>query len=92
MKKPLESDVTKISSKGQLIIPVKIRQKLKIKDGNVFAVSAVDNMVVLKKIDTSINADDLKTLRAVEKAWEDLEDGKYRALSKTKFLEEIKIW
>jgi len=92
MKKTFESDITKMSSKGQLIIPAKIRQKLKIREGSAFSVFAADDMVVLKKLDTKMNPEDFKTLKAVEEAWKDVEEGRVEVLSKAAFLEEMKTW
>jgi AbrB family looped-hinge helix DNA binding protein len=90
--KKIISDITKISSKGQLIIPAKIRQELRIKDGNVFSVAAVDGVVVLKKLDSRISKEDLKTLKRVEDAWKDVEEGRFRIKSKEDFIKEMEAW
>jgi AbrB family looped-hinge helix DNA binding protein len=47
-------EITKISSRGQLVIPSKIRNELGIKEGSVIAIEKVDNMAVLKKIDVDL--------------------------------------
>jgi len=47
-------EITKISSKGQLVIPLDIRSRLGIKEGSVMAVEKVNNLVVLKKIDMEL--------------------------------------
>ena len=92
MKKVLESDITKISSKGQVIIPAKIRQKLKIKEGSAFSVFAADDMVVLKKLDTKMSPENFKTLKAVEEAWDDVENGRVEVFSKDAFSKEMETW
>ena len=43
-------EITKISSKGQVVIPVKIREELNLEEGTRLVVSRADNLVVLKKI------------------------------------------
>jgi AbrB family looped-hinge helix DNA binding protein len=43
-------ELTKISGKGQIVIPQKIRKKLGIKEGMRFAVYGEDDTVVLKKV------------------------------------------
>ena len=43
--------ITKISSKGQVVIPQEIRKKLDLEEGNLMIVSDQNNTVLLKKID-----------------------------------------
>ena len=47
-------EITKISSRGQLVIPSKIRSELGIKEGSVIAIEKIKNMAVLKKIDINL--------------------------------------
>lgn len=47
-------EITKISSKGQIVIPLKIRSELGIDEGSVVAVEKMNNFVVLKKIDVDL--------------------------------------
>jgi len=47
-------EITKISSKGQVVIPLKIRNALGIGEGSVIAIEKVNNMAVLKKIDVDL--------------------------------------
>jgi len=44
-------EITKISSKGQVVIPSKIRIELEIEEGSTLGIEKVGDMVVLKKID-----------------------------------------
>ncbi len=88
----LDTELTKTSSKGQIVIPVKIRRELKIEEGSLLAVTARDDMIVLKKISSKISAKDMKTLKLVEGAWKDLEKGKYRVRSKRDFFKELREW
>ena len=85
-------ELTRASSKGQIVIPTDIRKKLNIKEGSVFAVSSKKNMLVLKKLDTKIKAEDLKTLKLIEEAWEDIEKGRYKTYSREAFFKELKKW
>jgi len=86
-------ELTKVSSKGQVVIPIGIRKKMGIKSGSVFAMmSPRKDMLVLKRLDNRILEEDLATLKKVEKAWEDIEKGRFRVASKREFLEEIKKW
>jgi AbrB family looped-hinge helix DNA binding protein len=93
MKKEIEiPELTRITSKGQVVIPSKIRRKMRIKKGCVFAVSAKKDMIVLKKLDTKIKAEDLKTLKLIEEAWKDIESGRYKVYTKEAFFKELKKW
>ncbi|HEV2138931.1 MAG TPA: AbrB/MazE/SpoVT family DNA-binding domain-containing protein, partial [Nitrososphaerales archaeon] len=65
-------ELTRASSKGQVVIPTKIRKKFNIKEGSVLAVAARDGVIVLKKIESDLSAQDLKSLRLVEEAWKDI--------------------
>jgi AbrB family looped-hinge helix DNA binding protein len=85
-------ELTKASSKGQVVIPSVVRRKLGIKRGSVFAVSARNDMIVLKKLETGIKPEDLKTLKLIEEAWDDIEKGRYKAYSKKAFFKEFKKW
>jgi len=59
-------EITKISSKGQVVIPLKIRNQLNIDEGSILAVDTANEMIVLKKIDVDLvsqfknSLDDLK--------------------------------
>ncbi len=85
-------ELTKASSKGQIVIPSAVRRKLGIKRGSVFAVSARNDMIVLKKLETEIKPEDLKTLKRLEEAWQDIEQGRYKVYSKRAFFKEFKKW
>jgi hypothetical protein len=45
-----------------------------------------------KRIDTKMKAADLKTLKLIEEAWEDIEQGRYKVYSKEAFFKELKKW
>jgi len=62
-------EITKISSKGQVVIPLKIRNQLKINEGSVMAVDTANQMVILKKIDLDIE-------KQIKEGLEDLKKGK----------------
>ena len=61
-------EITKISSKGQVVIPLKIRNELKINEGSVMAVDTANQMVILKKIDVNL-VKQFKNSLADVKAW-----------------------
>ena len=87
-----EVEFTKASSKGQVVIPRGIRKKLDIKEGSILAVVAERDLVILKKVDSKMSNEDLKTMKRVEEAWKDIEEGRYGISSKEAFFKELKDW
>ena len=82
----------KASSKGQVVIPRAIREKLDIKEGSFLAVAAEKDLIILKKVNSKISDEDLKTMKRVEEAWKDIEEGRYGVMSKRAFFKELKDW
>jgi AbrB family looped-hinge helix DNA binding protein len=93
MKKEIDiPELTKASSKGQIVIPTDMRKKLGIKEGSVFGITAKDDMIVLKKLDKKIKAEDLRTLKLLEEAWKDIEEGRYKRATPKNFFKEMAKW
>ena len=86
-------EFTRISSKGQLVIPNNIRRSLKIKEGDVFATTSSNHdLIILKKIKNPIMKEDLIILKEIEEAWREIEEGKSKTMEKDEFLEELNKW
>ncbi len=85
-------ELTRISSKGQVVIPTDIRERMHITKGSVFGVTTEKDMIILKKIDTRLKPDDLKTLKLVEEAWKDIEEGRYKRATPDEFFKELAKW
>jgi len=86
-------ELTRISSKGQLVIPNNIRRSLKIKEGDVFATTSSNHdLIILKKIKNPIMKEDLIILKEIEEAWREIEEGKSKTMEKDEFLEELNKW
>ena len=45
-----EIELTKLSSKGQVVIPLNVREELGLEEGEMFAVIGRDDTIVLKKL------------------------------------------
>jgi AbrB family looped-hinge helix DNA binding protein len=43
--------VTKISSKGQVVIPLEIREKMNLEEGNLLIISDSDDSICMKRIE-----------------------------------------
>ena len=86
-------EITKMSSKGQIVIPKYVREKIKVKAGSVFAMTTYNgDMIVLKKLDTGMGQEDLRTLKLLEEAWEDIEEGRYKKTPPDEFFKELDKW
>lgn len=48
-------------------------------------------MIVMKKRYTRISKEDLKTIKAIEEAWNDIENGRYKILNPEEFSKELSI-
>jgi len=70
-------NITKISSRGQIVIPQEIREKLQLEEGNLILISDQDNAICLKKIE-------LPEL----KSWEEVTKPFREAAKKTNFSKE----
>ena len=67
-------EITKISSKGQIVIPSKIRIELGIEEGSVLGVEKMKDMVILKKIDVDL-------VKQFKEGLEDLKSGRVRRVA-----------
>lgn len=85
-------EITKVSSKGQVVIPLEVRKKIGLDDGQILSVSAKDNLIVLKRIENKLEEDDLKTFNEIKEAWQEIEQGKCRIMDASDFLNEIDKW
>lgn len=61
----------KMSSKGQIVIPQKIRDELKINEGSVVVIEQVKDVVVIKKVDNEL-------FNQVKKSLEDIKHGRIK--------------
>ena len=89
----MEIAITKISSKGQIVIPSNMRKDFTV--GEEFLIIKDKNRLIMKKVSELARTlkEDLVFAQRVEKAWEAYEKGKFKSLSANKFLEELdKCW
>jgi AbrB family looped-hinge helix DNA binding protein len=67
-------EITKISSKGQIVIPSKIRNELNIEEGSILAIDQMKDMIIIKRIDEDL-------VRQFKQGLEDLKSGKVRRVA-----------
>ncbi|MCG2825585.1 MAG: AbrB/MazE/SpoVT family DNA-binding domain-containing protein [Thermoplasmatales archaeon] len=79
--------ITKMSSKGQIVIPSNMREGIHI--GEEFLIIKERGRIIIKKItDLAENLrSDIIFAQRVDKAWKDYEKGRFRKATKKDFLE-----
>lgn len=83
-------DITKMSSKGQVVIPAELRKDMK--EGDKIVVIRNNDQIILKKADKFDKnlEEDLIVAKRVEEAWKEIEQGSYKRMSPEDFLKEIR--
>ena len=88
----VEIETATISSKGQIVIPLSMREG--IKEGDKFILIKDDNSILLKK-SSELNKnfkEELEFARRTEEAWKRHDNGKFNRMEINDFLKEIKKW
>lgn len=81
--------ITKMSSKGQVVIPVEMRKN--IREGDKLLIIQNDDQLIMRKatkLDRSLK-EDLEFARRTEEAWKRYEKGEFVSMPADKFLKEL---
>jgi AbrB family looped-hinge helix DNA binding protein len=84
--------ITRMSSKGQVVIPSEMRKG--IKEGDKLLIIQSKNQLIMKKaskLDQNLS-EDLKFARQTEKALKKYEMGEFRSMTSDDFLNELEKW
>jgi len=84
--------ITKMSSKGQVVIPAEMRINIGI--GEKMIIIQNDNQLIMKKaseLDKSLK-DDLMFAKRTEEAWKRYDKGEFTSSSAKDFLKELEKW
>ena len=84
--------ITKISSKGQIVIPAEMRRD--IHEGDKLVIIKNDHQIILKKataLDKNLK-EDLEFAKKTEEAWKRYEKGEFKTMDFDDFIEEMKKW
>lgn len=84
--------ITKISSKGQVVIPQEMRKKFK--QGEKLLIIEENGQLILKSTKTLRKnlEEDIEFAKRTEKAWQEMDKGNYIEMDFDEFLEEAKRW
>ena len=88
----VDISITRMSSKGQVVIPQEIRED--IKEGEKLVLIRNGKQIIMKKVSEFGKnlQEDLEFARRTEEAFKRYEKGQFASLPKNKFLEELKKW
>lgn len=88
----MKIDTTKVSSKGQIVIPSSMRGDLK--EGDTLLIIKENDTIILKKADTLSEKfkEDLEFAKRTEEAWQRHDKGQFKTLELNEFLEELDKW
>ncbi len=88
----MEIAMTKMSSKGQIVIPSELREGMK--EGDQLIIIKNDHQLILKKasqMDKSLK-EDLEFAKRTEMAWERYERGEFKTSTAKDFLKDFEKW
>ena len=88
----MEIAITKLSSKGQVVIPAELRED--IKEGDKLIIIKNDHQLILKKaneLDKQLK-EDLEFARRTEEALKRYERGQFKSMDFDDFISEMKKW
>jgi AbrB family looped-hinge helix DNA binding protein len=88
----MEVALTKMSSKGQIVIPSELRED--IKEGEKLIIIKANHQLIVKKaseLDKQLK-EDLEFARRTEEAWKRYEKGEFKSMDFDDFIAEMKKW
>lgn len=87
-----EIAVTRMSSRGQVVIPMEVREGFG-QDENIIVIRSGKQIILERSTDFQQNiADDIKAAERVSKAWKKYDSGKFITKDKDEFLKELETW
>ncbi|MBI4155289.1 AbrB/MazE/SpoVT family DNA-binding domain-containing protein [Candidatus Woesearchaeota archaeon] len=88
----MDMSVTKLSSKGQIVIPVEMRKD--IREGEKLVIIRNKNQIIVEKVSEFSKKleEDLEFARRTEEAWRKYEKGEFVEMEFDEFLKELKKW
>jgi AbrB family looped-hinge helix DNA binding protein len=82
-------DVTKLSTKGQIVIPEKLRKQYK--EGSSFVVTQVNDLLILKPV-LGLTPQEEKEMKELKATWNEFDNGKLEVHSEDEFIQEMNKW
>ena len=82
-------DITKLSTKGQIVIPESARKDFEV--GTAFTVVRKRDLIILKEIE-GLKEEEIKEMEELNKIWKEIDEGKGVTISREEFFKEMESW
>ena len=82
-------EITKLSTKGQIVIPESLRKNLQV--GTPFVVSKQEGLIILKEV-KDLTKKEVEEIKDLDKIWKDVDEGKGTTVDVEDFLKEMDTW
>lgn len=82
-------ETTKLSTKGQVVLPESIREGIDV--GTAFMVTRSNKLIILKEIE-GLTEEEKRELKELDKIWKDIDEGRGTTMDVDEFLNEMKTW
>ena len=82
-------EITKLSTKGQVVIPEEIRKGIKV--GTPFTVTKKDDLIILKTV-KGLTKEEQEELKELNEIWKDIDAGNCETYSEKEFFAKMKEW
>ena len=82
-------EITKLSTKGQIVIPEEIRKDIEL--GTAFVVSKQNDLIILKRVE-GLTKQEMEEMKELDKIWKDVDSGKCESYTEKEFFKKMKEW
>lgn len=82
-------EITKLSTKGQVVIPEEIRKNIDI--GTPFIVTKQGDLIILKKL-KGLTKQEIEEMKELDKIWKEIDNGECESYSVEEFFKKMKEW
>ena len=82
-------EITKLSTKGQIVIPESLRKGLQI--GTPFVVSKQEGLIVLKEV-KGLTKQEMEEMKELDKIWGEIDSGNCKSYTEEEFFKKMKEW
>lgn len=82
-------EITKLSTKGQIVIPESLRKGLQ--TGTPFVVSRQKDLIILKEV-KDFTKKEMEEIKELDKIWKEIDSGKCESYTEEEFFKKMKEW
>ncbi len=90
----MDVEIVRVSSRGQFVLPLSMRKRNHIQEGEKLMLIDNKGTIVLKPVKQMNDdvEDEIWLMRKAAEGWEDMEEGKFKRMRKAEFLKELSSW